>query len=101
MGYYIEVPENHNKAQQLVGIYGAQIIPRPSKFTDIPEDKALICVVSNLNFDAAGYCFNEHEFEAFKKDVHVFQRPRTWVLMDKAKAIKLSGFGEGRAGWLP
>jgi hypothetical protein len=92
MGYYIEVPKNKNKAAQLVELYEAQIIPKPKKFSDVPEDKALICVVENTAFDAAGFCYNEREFKVFERDFSNPQRPRTWLLMDKVLTKKLSGF---------
>ena len=94
MGYYIEVPKNKEKAQQLVNIYKATIIPCPVSLEDIPTDKALICVVDNRAFEAAGYCFSQNEFEAFRHDFGLRQRPRQWVLMDKSLARKLSGFRE-------
>lgn len=92
MGYYIEVPEHLNKAEQLVDIYNAVIIPRPNKLSDIPKDKALICVVENGPFDAAGYCFSQDEFDAFKSDYGPRQRPRTWLLMDLALTRQLTYF---------
>ena len=92
MGFYIQVPENKDKARQLVELYGAEIIPlRPTSLTDVPSDKALICVVDNGAFEAAAYAFDEREFSDFcwtPQD----PRPRTWVLMDKEKAEELSGF---------
>jgi hypothetical protein len=51
--------------------------PKPST---LPSDKALICVVENFMFDAAGYCFDDREFEAF--DVPD-GRYKTWLVMDK------------------
>ena len=92
MGYYIEVPEAHNKAEQLVKIHGAEIIPRPNKLSEIPADKALICVVVNFYFDAAAYVYNEREFQDFQHDFTQPDRSRTWLLMDKVKARKLSGY---------
>lgn len=75
MGYYIQVRALHGKAQLIADgnalvpgedgwepapPYKAQIIPRPSSFADVPEDKALICVVDNGVFEGAGYCYDEH-----------------------------------------
>jgi len=99
MGYYIEVPRPLGKAQLIADgkalifadgewrqapEYKAEIIDQPASFADVPEDKALICVISNQRFEGAGYCFDEREFEAFTQpDDH---RPRVWVLMDKDAA---------------
>ncbi len=89
MGYYIEVPKSVGKAAQLVRIHNASIIPCPEKFEDIPKDKALICVVDNRAFEAAGYCFSSSEFAEFKRPDG---RPRQWLLIDKALTEKLTGF---------
>ncbi len=89
MGYYIEVPQAKNKAAQLVSIYKATIIPCPISFEDIPRDKALICVVNNQMFEAAGYCYSPSELQEFKR---LDGRPRQWLLMDKSITQKLTGF---------
>lgn len=92
MGYYIQVPQNKGKAQQLVDLYGAEILPRmPATFADIPEGKALICVVDNGPFEAAGLCYSEREFEAFDAMDKGDQRSRTWVLMERVLAFQLAG----------
>ena len=89
MGYYIEVPERFKKATQLVKLYKGEIIPCPKSFSDVPEDKALICIVDNRAFEAAGYCFDSQEFGDFKRPDG---RPRTWLLMNKALVHKLTGY---------
>lgn len=106
MGYYIEVDALHGKAQLIADgkalirgedgwepapPYKAQIIPRPRSFADIPDGKALICVIGNSLFEAAGYCYDEREFEAFTDPSD--HRPREWVLMDKPMAEVASGRG--------
>lgn len=89
MGFYIEGPVT-SKAQFIVSEYDGKIIPQPKSFSDVPADKALICVVDNGPFEAAGYCFGEREFECFSSPRDI--RERTWVIMDKAKAEKLTGY---------
>lgn len=89
MGFYIEGPST-SKAPFIVSEYDGKIIPQPEKFEDIPADKALICVVDNVYFEAAGYCFSAREFEAFTSPRD--ERPKKWLIMDKAKAEKLSGY---------
>ena len=93
MGYYIQGP-TFGKAQYIVNEYDGKIIPCPEKFSEIPEDKALISVVANpfLGFDAAGYCYSEREFVAFTSPTD--NRPKTWLVMDKKLAEKLSDFSE-------
>ena len=89
MGYYIEVPRNKEKAEQLVALHGGEIIAKPDTFDKIPQGKALICIVDNGFFEAAGYCFDSREFSAF---AYPDGRPRKWVLMSLKKAEKLSGY---------
>ena len=89
MGYYIEVPQHRNKADQLVKIHGATIVTCPSSFEEIPQKKAIICVVDNIMFEAAAYCYSSQEFEYFREPDG---RPRQWLTMDKKLAEKLTGF---------
>ncbi len=85
MGYYIETPEPLHKALQLVLATDAETITKPT--WPPPKDKALVCVVENGIFDAAAICFSAHEFEAFNWPSD--RRPKTWLIMDKSKAIEL------------
>ena len=97
MGYYIETPgQNTGKAQRICNDHkDAFIIPQPISFSKVPDKMGLICVVENGLFDAAGYCYNEQEFLAFS-DLDDPRR-KTWILMDKVKAEKLSGhIGRGK-----
>jgi hypothetical protein len=89
MGFYIETYCNQGKADELVKRHGAIKIATPKSFNDIPSGLALICVVENGFFDAAGYCYDESEFNAF---VSPDGRRKHWLLMDKGLAIKLSGY---------
>lgn len=91
MGFYIEVPRNKQKATQLVEMYGAEVIPEPEEYWMHDPNQSLICVVNNGLFEAAGLCFDEQEFNAFK---FPDGRPRIWLLMDRTKAWKLTGFKE-------
>jgi hypothetical protein len=91
MGYYIEVQIPHGKAQQLVDLYGATILPqRPEAFEDVPEGQALICVVDNRAFEAAALCYSREEFEDFADPDD--PRPRTWLLMGRDDAHELAGY---------
>ena len=93
MGYYIEGPAK-GKAPCIKSEYDGEFISCPSSFDEVPEDKALICVVDNGFFEAAGYCFSQGEFDAF---TFSDPRPKQWMLMDKLKAQELSGFPPERA----
>ena len=89
MGYYIEVPSSKNKVDQLVELYGANLLLGTPK--QWQKDPAIICVVDNGTFEAAGFCYSPQELEEFKRDDG---RPRTWLLIPFAKACKLTGYKE-------
>ena len=90
MGFYIQVPKNLDKARQLIELHEAFIIlSNPPDFDLVPEDKALICVVSNPLFDAAGYAYSKREFEEFSNPEDL--RPKIWLYMDKQLVHELVG----------
>jgi len=90
MGYYIQVPEHFGKAEQIEALYDGMIIPWPNSFDLIPLDKALIVVVRNQNFEAAGFAYDEKEFAAFTDPGD--PRPKKFVLMNRVMANELSGY---------
>lgn len=92
MGFYINHPEMNSlgKVDFIVSNLGGEIIPQPETLQDIPEDKALIVVVNNGMFEAAGYAFDQGEFESFTWERN--KRPKVFVQMDKQQAEKLSGY---------
>ena len=93
MGYYIEVPKMKGKAQQIADLYGAEILDKKPSFREVSPDKAIICVIDNWLWEAAGFAYSELELERFAaQDMCGPQRLRTWLLMDKQTAIKLTGF---------
>jgi hypothetical protein len=89
MGYYIQGPAKC-KAQYIVSEYDGEIIAEPKYFNMLPVDKALVCVVDNGAWEAAGYCHNEKEFNMFANPRD--RRPRKWLIIDKNKAIELAGY---------
>ena len=89
MGYYIEGPA-FGKALHIKSMYKGQILlDAPKKFSDVPKDKAIIVVVENPLFEAAGYAFSEDEFKHFTDKTDT--RRKLFVLMDKELAERLSG----------
>lgn len=90
MGYYIQGPQS-GKAKFLQMKHDCIEIPQPKSFAEIEDDLALICVVDNGPFEAAGYCFSPGEFEVFSESSD--HRPKTWLLMNKQLAEELSGYG--------
>jgi hypothetical protein len=91
MGYYIETPAVHGKAQWIADNYeGEKLTFLPASYSDIPEGKALIGIVDNGIFEAAGFCFSEQEFATFADPQD--HRPKTWVLIGRTEAELASGF---------
>jgi hypothetical protein len=65
-------------------------VPRPPPtFHDIPESKALICVVDTVTYDTASFCFSAAE--ALLNDSTDFRAP-TWLAIDRATAEELSKY---------
>jgi hypothetical protein len=92
VGHYIQTPgANHGKAAIIAYDHSGEILrDQPRSYAGIPEGKALIVVVDNGAFEAAGFCFNEEEFKAFTLPYDL--RPKQYGLIDRAKAEKLSGY---------
>ena len=89
MGYYINTPDSKGKAEYIVNVYGGELIPfAPKSYADIPVGKALIVVVDNGLFEAAGWAYSESEFKVFT-DPHE-TRYRDYVLIDFALANQLA-----------
>ena len=98
MGYYIQVPHNTDKATQIEQLYDGMVIPKPTSFSNVPKDKALIICVVNPRWDAAAFAFDEAEFVRFTcpapQGWDEDTRPRIFLLIDRDLAIRLSGFKE-------
>lgn len=93
MGYYIQVPNNKGKARQIVELYGGRIVTDVPSFKNISPDEAIICVLDNGAFEAAGFAYDERELAEFvAPDSFCHQRPRTWVIMNRRKACELTGY---------
>lgn len=88
MGYHIEGPAI-GKGQYIVNQFKAVRIPQPASFDEVPDDKALICVVENSVFDAAAVAYDVNEFKAFTLPTD--HRPKQFFLMDKETAWKEAG----------
>ena len=90
MGFHIPGPTK-GKVDHLIATYGAERLSKPPKaFHDIPESKALICVVDTVTYETASYCFSAVEMTLLN-DTTDFRR-RTWLLMDRRKAEELLKF---------
>lgn len=87
MGYYINEDSKGNP------------LPPVGKFTYLIEDggipisgkefvENMVCIVNNGPFEAAGYLFNQREYEAFANPHDL--RPKRYIVHEKAK--QLSGY---------
>jgi hypothetical protein len=91
MGFYIECPSPHGKAGWIVGNYQGEMLSGvPASYRDIPEGKALIVVVDNEIFEAAGFCSGEQEFAVFADPQDL--RPKMWLLIGRTEAELASGY---------
>lgn len=79
IGVLNKVP-NEGKAEFLVVHAKATPIGKPDTF--IPD---LVCVVDNGFFEAAGYCYDEREFECFIREGDT--RPKQWLIVPNADKI--------------
>lgn len=86
MGYYIETPINKGKARYIVEHYGGELVLSPESF-DFDSDDALVCVVENGLFDAAGIAYSPDERDQFNDPDDT--RERVWLKLPKSKAIEL------------
>jgi hypothetical protein len=99
MGYYIPGLQNKNKADQIISKWPDAILLGSAPSWDaVPSDKAIICVVDNGPFEAAGYAFSERELAVFNhhggRSINDDRRPRKWLLMDKPTVEKITGYAE-------
>jgi hypothetical protein len=93
MGYYIQTDYNHGKAQEIAEKYnGVLLASAPKTYEDIPAGKALIAVVNNGAFEAAGFCYDASEFACFTDPRD--SRSCRYVLIDRDTAEILSGYKE-------
>ena len=90
MEYYIRVPRNHDKATQIIKLYGGKISSKPPLWQDLKPEEAVICVVDNGAFEAAAFAYSEAELKEFSDPSD--DRPKTWVIMDRIQAEDLTHF---------
>lgn len=92
MGYYIQTAGPRDKAAYIIREYGAMQWPKAPKWEDVPEDLAIICVVDNGVFEAAGFAYSKEELDEFDAPNERPRRPRTWLLMPRDVAEQLTKF---------
>ena len=81
-----------NKAGDIVSKHGAIRISKLEATKWITDsDKAVIVVVCNGAFEAAGFAFDKKELLAFSDEVND-PRPRSYLVMDRERAKALTGY---------
>ena len=89
MGYYIETPMNHGKARYIVQHYNG-VVATYEEAKVASTDQGVIVVLDNGPFEAAGFAYDESEFEAFTSD----GRPKSFVILERSLAERLTGFSK-------
>ena len=85
MGKYIETEDIYNKANWICKNLGGQIASQQIA-KDLIETKGVIVIVDNGEFEAAGWAFNQAEFEAFTLPED--HRSKQFVVIERAEAEK-------------
>jgi hypothetical protein len=92
MSYYLDGPAK-GKAQHLSDAYDAVRVTEGEARERVAaggEDGVhVVVIVENSTFEAAGVAYDMREFERFVRPGDF--RPRTFMVMDRAKAAELSG----------
>lgn len=95
MGYYVNSTGTHplparGKAHLLLKD-GAIEVDCPKVIDEVPCGSALICVMDNGLFEAAGLIYSQSELNEFSKPDGRFKR---WLLMNKVTAHSVAGYKE-------
>lgn len=88
MGYYIDKTKKRELSSSYEDKISGLIDDGATHTTGDRFQENLVCVVNNGPFAAAGYAFDEREFDAFANDGS--RRPKTWLLYEHA--AEMSGF---------
>jgi hypothetical protein len=95
MGYYINPPDGrrHEKGQWLIEECGAAKISQEEALNILgfeDNDKGVVCVVDNGPFEAAAFCYDLGEFEAFTYITDC--RKKQWYSLNRRVAEHLSSY---------
>jgi hypothetical protein len=98
VGYYINQTQAgpldpHGKADRLINDEGAaELVGAPGQLSHVQKDQAIVCVVDNGLFEAAGLAYSQEELEAFASSGDL--RPKRWLKIDKKRAHELTNLPE-------
>ena len=91
MGFYLQTDAKHGKAEFIRDNHAATIVTQEEAEAAIDNpDLAVVVVVSNGPFEAAGFAFDRKEFEAFTSPDD--RRPKKFFTMDRTLCRQLTDF---------
>ncbi len=93
MGYYVAIDAPHGKAATIVAAEESAKLASLTEASRAMKDPALgvVVVVNNGAFEAAGFAFNQAEFDHFTTNPED-DRPKEFVVMARYRAAFLSGY---------
>lgn len=89
MGYYIQTG-GAKKTQAIIDQHDAVRVTKDEARAALLEGKGVVCVIEGGMFDAAGFMFDEQEFDEFADPQDT--RRKVWLVMDRELAEELSGW---------
>jgi hypothetical protein len=92
MGFYVETPNSRGKAEYLIEEHDAVHITREEAeeiVSDPKSEYAVIVVLNNVMFEAAGYAYDKRELGHFLAPDD--PRPKVCLAVDKKVVQKLTG----------
>ena len=98
MGFYIDhtgkrILDRCGKAEAIKKDCKAVELKKPPKsLQELKQGKALIVVVDNFHFESAGFAYDDAELQAFTDPTD--PRPRRFLVIDRALAVKLTNYKE-------
>jgi hypothetical protein len=89
MGRYIQTGNSvKNKAAIICSEFDGEIITveQAENLIGDPESVAIVCVVDNGPFEAAGYCYDRDEFNEFSSPGDY--RTKTWIAIREVQKVR-------------
>lgn len=85
MGYYIECPQNTQKAEQILQKY-KEVHEVKEPYFDYSCETFMVCVVENGPFDAAAIAYSPEILEVYKQNDG---RPKRWLVAPRKLIVAL------------
>lgn len=80
MGFYVQGP-NFGKEKHIAEKFHAVEVTQEQARQALHEGKGVVCVLTNALFEAAGFAYDEREFDSFADPTD--HRPKKWLVMDR------------------